>query len=303
MFQELGQVMIQVLGPIGLMTAAGFVLRRNLVLDIRSVSRIVFYILAPCLVYTSVVSLEFDPATTWRSLGFAALHMATMAIAAWLLTRRWHYQGALSGAFVLVSILLNNGNYGLPLNLFAFGEQGFGYALVLFMFNSLVGATIGIYLLARGQDGGMMAVRRTLATPIVWAMIAAFASRLLGWMPSGSLYDMLELAGRAAIPVFLIVLGMSLTQTRAQLGRNPVTHATLLRMLGGPALAIAIGRLVGLSGVAYAVAVLQGSMPTAVNSIVISNEFEAAPDFVAGAVLFTTLSSILTLPVLLLWLL
>lgn len=300
MLQELSQVIFQVLGPIALMASAGYLLRRQLVVDVRSISRIVFYILAPCLIYTSVVKMEFDPATTWRSLLFAAINMVVMLTLATLLARRWKYNGNLGNAFIFTAILLNNGNYGLPLNLFAFGPAGFGYALVLFMFNSLVGSVIGVYLLARGQNGGRTALRRTLATPIVWAMILAFISRAVGWSPSGSLMDMMNLAGQAAIPVFLIVLGMSLTGMRARLGHNPVTRLTLLKMLGGPAIAVVLGRLVGLSGIPYAVAVMQGSMPTAVNAIVISNEFEAAPDFVAGAVLFTTLASIVTLPALLL---
>lgn len=303
MSAQLGRVMFEVLGPIALMTAAGYVLQRALALDIRSISRLVFYILAPCLVYTSVLNLEFDPATTSRSLLFAAVYMAAMTLLALTLARRWRYEGTLGSAFVLVIILLNNGNYGLPLNLFAFGEEGFGYALILFMFNSLIGATISIYLVARGQDGGLLALRRTLATPIIWAMLAAFTSRWLDWRPGGSFFDMLTMAGKAAIPVFLIVLGMSLTAIRVRVGRDPITYATLMRMLGGPAIAIALAWLVGLQHVAFAVAVLQGAMPTAVNSIVISNEFEAAPDFVAGVVFTTTLTSLITLPILLIWLL
>ncbi|NUQ39070.1 MAG: AEC family transporter [Caldilineales bacterium] len=301
MSAQLGRVMFEVIGPIALMTAAGYLLRRALVLDIRSISRVVFYILAPCLVYTSILNLDFDPATTSRSLIFAAIYMAAMTLLALGLSRR--YNGPLSSAFVLVIILLNNGNYGLPLNLFAFGEEGFGYALILYMFNSLVGSTISIYLAARGQHGGRLALRRTLATPIIWAMLAAFVSRQLDWRPNGSFFEMLTMAGKAAIPIFLIVLGMALTETQVRLGRNPITRATLVRMLAGPAIAIALARLVGLQGVAFAVAVLQGAMPTAVNSIVISNEFETAPDFVAGAVLLTTLVSLITLPGLLIWLL
>ncbi len=304
MIQSLAQLFVQVLAPILLMAGAGYLLQSRLHLDVRSISRLVFYILAPCLIYTSILTTEFERDIVGRMVAFAALNMLLMGLAAYALGRKWGYKGALGSAFVVTNILLNNGNYGLPLNLFAFGEQGFGYAVVLFMFNSLVGSAISIYLMARSHDGadGRLALRRTLGAPVIWAMTLGLLSRITGVAPQGSLMDMLQMAGRAAIPVFLVVLGMSLTTTKARLGANPITRLTFLRMLGGPALAIPLALVIGLTGVAYAVAVMQASMPTAVNSIVLSNEFEAAPDFVAGAVFFTTLASVITLPALLFWL-
>ena len=304
MIQSLAQLFVQVLAPILLMAGAGYLLQSRLHLDVRSISRLVFYILAPCLIYTSILTTEFERDIVGRMVAFAALNMLLMGLAAYALGRKWGYKGALGSAFVVTNILLNNGNYGLPLNLFAFGEQGFGYAVVLFMFNSLVGSAISIYLMARSHDGadGRLALRRTLGAPVIWAMTLGLLSRITGVAPQGSLMDMLQMAGRAAIPVFLVVLGMSLTTTKARLGANPITRLTFLRMLGGPALAIPLALVIGLTGVAYAVAVMQASMPTAVNSIVLSNEFEAAPDFVAGAVFFTSLASVITLPAVLFWL-
>lgn len=298
----LSQVFLQVLAPIILMASAGYILRRRLPLDVRSVSRIVFYILAPCLIYTSLVNLQFDRAITQRSLLFAALDMAVMGGIAFYLTKRWQYKGHLGHAFVATTILLNNGNYGLPLNLFAFGQQGFGYALILYTFNSLVATTISVYLFARGDGSGLVALQRTLKTPVVWATILGLLSRQSGFAPNGAIMTMLEGAGKAAIPVFLIVLGMSLAQTSQRSHLLPVSRLTALRMLGGPGVAMILAHLVGLRGVSHAVAVLQASMPTAVNSIVLSNEFQAAPDFVAGAVFSTTIASMVTLPALLMWL-
>ncbi len=300
--QSLGEILLQVLAPIILMTGAGFLLRRNIDINPRSVNRVVYFVLSPCLVYFSVLTLEFDPATTGRSILFAALNMLIIGGAAFLLVQRWKYQGGLASAFVITTILLNNGNYGLPLNLFAFGETGFAYALVLFMFNAMIGGAISIYLAIRGQDGGLAALRRTVVQPIILAMILGVFSRFTHIAPTGSLLDMIDMTGRAAIPVFLLVLGMSLAQTNVRANLRPVLRLTALRMVVSPVLALIIAFLVGLSGVAYSVAVMQASMPTAVNSIVITSEFDAAPDFTAGAVLMTTLASLVTLPILLFFL-
>jgi predicted permease len=300
--QSLGDILLQVLAPIILMTGAGFVLQRKLNIDPKSINRIVYFVLSPCLVYYSILTLKFDPATTGRSVLFAGSHMLLMGIIAWLLARRWRYQGGLASAFIITTILMNNGNYGLPLNLFAFGDTGFAYALVLFMFNAMIGGAISIYLAIRGQDNGLAALRRTVVQPIILAMILGIFSRFTHLAPTGSLLDMVEMAGNAAIPVFLLVLGMSLAQTDIHANLKPVLRLTGLRMLIGPLAGLLLAALTGLTGTAYSVAVMQASMPTAVNSIVITSEFDAAPDFTAGAVLMTTLASLITLPVLLFFL-
>jgi predicted permease len=301
-FQSLGDILAQVLAPIILMAGAGFLLQRKLNVDPRSINRIIYFVLSPCLVYHSILTLPFDSATTWRSVLFAGALLLSMGAIAFLLVRRWGYQGGLASAFVIAAILMNNGNYGLPLNLFAFGETGFAYALVFFMFNAMFGGALSIYLAIRGQDNGVAALRRTLVQPIILAMLLGAISRFTHIAPSGSLLDMVKMAGNAAIPVFLLVLGMSLAQTDIKANLKPVLQLTGVRMLVGPLVGLLLATLIGLTGTAYAVAVLQASMPTAVNSIVITNEFDAAPDFTAGAVLMTTLVSLITLPVLLFFL-
>lgn len=296
------QVLVQVLGPIAMMVAAGYFLQNRLQMDTRSISRIVFYVLSPCLIYTTLITLQIDVATVGRMVTFAAINMILMALIAYFLTRRWGLSGGLASAFVVTAILLNQGNYGLPLNLFAFGQPGFQFALVLYAFNTLVGTTLSIFLLAHGRHGAQLAFRRTVTAPIVWALLLGIFSRTTGRAPGGSFLEMLELAGRSTIPVFLLILGMSLAQARARLDLKLVSRLTVLRMGIGPALAVVLATLVGLTGLAYSVAVMQASMPTAVNTIVLSNEFDATPDFVSGAVLVTTLVSVVTLPILLLWL-
>ncbi len=296
------QVLVQVLGPIAMMVAAGYLLQNRLRMDARSISRIVFYVLSPCLVYTTIITLQIDATTVWRMVAFSATNMTLMALIAYWLTRRWGLSRGLASAFVVTAILLNEGNYGLPLNLFAFGQPGFQFALILYVFNTLVGTTLSIFLLANGRHGAQLAFRRTVTAPIVWALLLGVLSRTTGRAPGGSFLEMLQLAGRSTIPVFLLILGMSLAQARARLDLKLVSRLTVLRMGVGPALAVTLATLLGLSGLAYSVAVMQASMPTAVNTIVLSNEFDAMPDFVSGAVLVTTLVSVVTLPILLLWL-
>ena len=68
-----------------------------------------------------------------------------------------------------------------------------------------------------------------------------------------------------------------------------------LRLLVGPLWAWWAASLVGLGGLLGQVVVLQASMPTAIMPIVFARELGSNVAFVSRAVLFSTLSSILTL--------
>ena len=300
--QALFDILYQVLAPIVLMAGAGFLLQRKIGVEPKNINRIVYYVLSPCLVYTSILGMAIDTSIAGRIILFAALNMLIMGLLAWGWTRRAGYQGGLASAFVFTNIQLNNGNYGLPLNLFAFGDIGFAYALLFFMFNTVVGGATSIYLAINGQSDSWTALRRTLKQPIIIAITLSLFSRFTHIAPTGSMLEMLEMTGKAAIPVFLLVLGMSLAKTDVRLNLKPVLQLTTLRMFVSPFLAVALATLVGLTGPAFSVGILQASMPSAVNTIVISNEFDAAPDFTAGAVLMTTLASLVTLPILLFFL-
>jgi predicted permease len=300
--QALADILLQVLAPIVLMAGAGFWLQRKVGVEPKNINRIVYFVLSPCLVYTSILGMDIDTSIAGRIILFAALNMLLMGLAAYGLARRAGYEGGLASAFIFTNIQLNNGNYGLPLNLFAFGAVGFAYALLFFMFNTVIGGATSIYLAINGQSDSLTALQRTIRQPIILAISLSLFSRLTHIAPSGSMLDMLDMAGKAAIPVFLLVLGMSLAKTDVRLNLKPVLRLTTLRMLASPLLALVLAMLTGLTGPAFSVGILQASMPSAVNTIVISNEFDAAPDFTAGAVLMTTLASLITLPILLFFL-
>ena len=72
-----------------------------------------------------------------------------------------------------------------------------------------------------------------------------------------------------------------------------------LRLLVAPAIAIGIGQLIGLQGQDLQVLVLQGAMPTAVNTFIWVTEFGGDADLVARAIVLSTLLSSITLPSLL----
>ena len=113
----------------------------------------------------------------------------------------------------------------------------------------------------------------------------------------------IHLLGQASVPVMLAVLGLRLAETlqaRQRVQNLPaVGVATLLRLIVSPALAFLFASLVGLSGVARDVTVLESAMPTAVITTILATEFDSDPPFAAICVLVTTIIRLPTLTILL----
>ena len=127
----------------------------------------------------------------------------------------------------------NSGNMGLPLCLFAFGQEGLALAIGYFAVSAVSQFTIGQAIAA-----GHASPKRLLSTPIVWALalaliLVATNTELPRWA-----FNTVDLAGQFTIPLMLLALGVSLSRLGvSSLGRSGAL--AVLRIAGG----IAVGFL------------------------------------------------------------
>jgi predicted permease len=80
---------------------------------------------------------------------------------------------------------------------------------------------------------------------------------------------------------------------------RPCAILSLAKLTVPVLLAFALTSVMGITGLTRAVLILQGSMPTAVNGLLVAKQFDARPDVVASVLLATTLGSVLLLSLLL----
>lgn len=184
----------------------------------------------------------------------------------------------------------NAGNIGLPLCLFAFGEQGLGLAAAVFLV-----AVITQFTLAPALQDSKPPLRTLLTTPVVYGsaigvILLSTGARLPEWLDTT-----VGLLAGVAIPLSLLTLGFCLAELRIK--RAPLALGLgLARLSLGFGVALAVSHLLGLTGIAHGVLVLQGGMPTAVFSYLLSARYDRDPEDVAGIVLVSTLVSAASLP-------
>ncbi|WP_286806953.1 MULTISPECIES: AEC family transporter [unclassified Marinimicrobium] len=295
MFAELAAIM----APLFIGTAIGYGwVRSGADYPSEFVSRAVMNIATPCLIVSVMARVEVEPSIMGGVALAAAVVILSMGVIGYLLTR-WL---KLPPVHYIPSLMFpNNGNLGLPLCLFAFGDTGLALALAAFMVMTLSTFTVGIMMVSRAE--GLGARLKALGRqPVLYAMVLAVALLLTDTTLPLWLANTVDLMGGFAIPLMILTLGVSLARLKLVAWRLSLAFSTL-RVLGGLALAYLAARLIGLEGEALGVAVLQGAMPVAIFNYLLALRYDRAPQEVAAMVLMSTLLAFVVLPIVLVFVL
>jgi predicted permease len=284
--------------PIFLVASVGFLLARYLHADVKTLSRTAFNVLAPCLVFDLLVTSKVSADEFGRIVLFAVCIVLGIGLIGRLVTLALRLDRTMLSAFLIVIMFSNGGNYGLSVNLFAFGKEALTRATIYYVTSSILTYTVGVFLASSGRKNVREALAGVLKIPAVYGVIAAALVLVTQTTLPAPIMRPIELLSNAALPVMMLVLGMQLE--RAAIPERPllVVLATVLTLGVTPLLALGLTPVLGLSGPARQAAVIEASMPTAVVTTILALEYEIAPAFVTSAVFLSTLLSPFTVTLL-----
>jgi len=289
---------IQVILPVFVIVGAGYLLQRRLRLDLRPLTDSSLFLFTPALVLASLLRHELATAQFGRFLLFMLAYTAVMAGLAVLLARGCGCAGDTTRALVLSTALMNVGNFGLPLVMFAYGPAALSISVLTFVLFSIALGTFAI-IVAQDQTGLAEATRNMLRIPIFHATVLALACKAVGWQPPEFMLRPVELLGQAAVPLMLTLLGMQLARVRIGKGWGFCSLATGLRLVAGPLVGMLLAAWLDISGLPRKVLILQTSTPSAVLTLLYAVRYNTRPDLVSGTILLSTLLSAISLTVLL----
>jgi len=292
---ELVRLFLNNLLPILLMAGAGYFLGRWLHVNPRPVSQVVLHLFIPCLVFKLLTENELESGDVLRMVGFALATMCVPGILAWFAGRFFRFERSLAAAVVLSVTFNNSGNYGLPLNLFAFGESAMAQASLYFITNLILVSTLGVLIASMGTSTLRVSVQSLVRLPTLYALVFAVLFLAFGLSLPGPLDVSVDMFASAAIPGMLVLLGLQLKQSDWKGEPFAVGLASVTRLVISPLIAIGLAFVFGLQGVARQAGILEAAMPVAVLTAVVASEYDTKPKFVTTVVLITTLLSPFTL--------
>jgi predicted permease len=281
--------------PILLLSGAGFVLGRSLKLDSRPLGRVIFYILSPALIFNILTSSKLAVESILLMMGYAAATMIIVAGIAFVAGKIFRLEQSVLTIVVLTSFFANNGNYGLPLISFAFGQEALAYASIYFVTNSLLLYTVGVLIASLGHLQLKDALKGLLKVPAIYAIILAVIFIQTGWSFPSPIQKTVELTSGAAVPAMIILLGLELQKAEWTNNIKALSIPVVCRLLIGPVIGIAMAALFGLDKVASRDGIIEAGMPSAVMTTVLANEYNLDSSLVTAIVFVGTILSPLTL--------
>ncbi|GIP40753.1 transporter [Paenibacillus sp. J31TS4] len=282
--------------PLSVLIAIGALLYGFFKLDLRTLSKLNFYLFSPAIIFKMLYESEISLAVLGQALLFFALFMALLYLLVEVVLRIRRYSRGMKGAMRNSVLFYNSANYAIPLNQLVFVGDPFTMSvqIVIMMMQSLLPNTYGIYSVNAHKADRKDTMKRILSLPVIYVIPLGFLLRGFHVPIPEPIYQPISYVADAFIATALLTLGVQLGSMKWQLKLSDVAISNVLRLLAGPALGFAVVWMLGFHGPLAQALVLSCSVPTSLSSVLLAVEFDSEPEFASQAVFSSTVFSTFT---------
>ena len=187
---------------------------------------------------------------------------------------------------------------GFPLIQALYGSEGLLYASAFVTMYNILLWTVGYAIVSRKASLKEIA-HSIITTPVIMSVVVGLVIFLCRIPIPHIVKQPISYIGSMNTSLSMIVTGILIASSNmGKIIRNKnIPKILLVRMLIIPALCLGIFKLMGLSGTVANIAIMLESCPCAAITSVFAVQFGYDEDLAAGAVVISTLISIVTLPV------
>ena len=296
----LSMIFFQIVAPILLLLIVGALLQRKFQFNLKALSSLITYCFMPAAVFINIYETKIEMSVIVDVTFFIVLFIGSQMLLARVLAKVLKLEKQEGAIFKNSVVLINSGNYGIPVAQMLFATQPVGVAIqvILVIFQNMTTYTYGLYNLISSVKSGLDIVKEFLRLPIIHALwIGAVMNYFAIPLPQ-TLRIPLEYIAGGFVAVALITLGAQLSQIQIRTMFNKVIYISCFtRLLIGPAVALVIIYLLKIDGVVAQSLFIASSFPTSRNSSSLALEYDVESDTAAQTVLFSTIISCLTVTV------
>lgn len=308
-FSQLINLVIEVMLPLALLVAVGGLWPRFFpdtpVDAARSLlNRMVMYLFLPCILFSvaSTTPISRDLLSVPLLVGIGSLLAGVILYVAMYLTPLGRGLPDATRAILVVGGMFGNTfNVGVPVLVFFFGHEATRYAVFndMLMTMPLVWS-VGVWICTRlgaHRESEQPAVWRVmLSMPPIWAFILGTGSQQLG-LTYAPLTAATGFIGQATIPVTLFVLGMTIPWRNLR-PRPEILSAAAVKLIAVPVIVWSAAKLLYIPmGEAQYAAVVEGTTPAMVTTLLLADRFRLDSGAAALLIGWTTILFWVTLPV------
>lgn len=259
---------------------------------------VLLYLVTPCLIINSFLSVKFTEDTIKSLLiaaGCAVLSHLIGFLYSLLIVEK---DSSKKAVLKFASIFSNAGYMGLPLAQAIFGAEGVFYGSIYVVVFNIIQWTLGIRIYDKQSKNFI----KTLINPGMLGVIVGLPLFLFGVTLPDVIGEPIGYISSLNTPLAMIITGYYFACSNYKNGMNnfKMWLAIALKMVAMPLTALVVFKFgFNLSGVLLCSCVLPASAPVAVNTMVLASKYDADTDLGLKLVTLSTLLSIVTMPLIL----
>lgn len=285
--------------PMAIMVGLGIVLQRSFSLDIKTLSKLNFYLFSPAIMFDLIYNTAISGGVIGQVMLFFVIFMTGQYLLVELLIRIRGYSPSMKGAMRNSVLFYNSANYGVPLNQLAFAgsKETLAIQVLIMMTQSLVPNTYGVYTVNAHKADMRQVWKTILSMPVIYVIPLAFLLRGFEITIPQPIETPIGYLSSAFIGTALITLGVQLGSMEWRIKRSlliDVSLSGMLRLVAGPLLAWLIVWLMDLDKLMAAALIVSSAVPTSLSSVLLAVEFDNEKEFASQTVFVSTLISIFT---------
>lgn len=292
-------ILVNNIVPISIMIVIGAAMYRAFHIDIKTLSKLNFYVFSPALVFVKLYESEMNLHILMQVLLFFVLFFSLLSAIIEVIIRLKKMQRGMRIAMRNSVIFYNSANYALPLNQTVFGGNAYTLSIqiVIMIMQTLIPNTYGIYTLNAHKSTWKATMKTILSLPVIYAIPIALLLRYFHLPVPGSIHIPLQYISNAFMATALLTLGVQLGGMKWEFHFSNVLVSNILRLAAGPLLGFFVVWLLGIEGITAKALILSCAVPTSLSSVLLAIEYENEPEFSSQAVFTSTLFSMFTIPV------
>ncbi|MDY0235350.1 MAG: AEC family transporter [Gudongella sp.] len=287
---------INVIITIFLIILAGIAINRVFHIDIKTLTKLQFYLLMPSMLFVKIYESELSVSIVRTVIVFAVIVMFLVMTTSLLISKFRGYTQSETSVFVNTSTYFNAGNYSLPLMQLLFNDPlAISVQVIIMMVQNIIFFTIGIFTAGAGKRGPKKALMYVLKMPLIYVMIIAVIMKTSGIKIWNPIWDSMSIIADSYSGVALLTLGAQLAETKFNFKSKRLYLSNFIRLIVAPVIGFIVVSILGVTGMVARVLVIAMGAPTAVNVVLSAIELDNEPKFAAQAVFTSTIISLLTI--------
>lgn len=286
--------------PIFILLLLGAVLHRIYDFHLSTLSKLLTGLFLPVVIFTNISAMEVESSLLIDVGAFLIIQFFILTLLAGICAKLFGMDAKLTATFKNSVVLMNSGNFGLPVSqlVFASNPLGVSIQIIVLMFQNFLTFTYGVFTSATTQKSG---IKETMAplfkTPTIYALALGLVFYIFNLSLPKAAEQVLNQIAAGFTALALLVLGAQIAYPKLKYLSVFFFFTISLRLVGAPIIALGIIWLLQLEGTIAQALFIASSFPMSRNSALFALEYDNYPEYAAQSVLISTILGGLTVSI------